>query len=208
MYRTVRAKNLVLSTLMYQFSRRRPQAMKALLRKGQVAALPPGFDVDTHFAPPYDPWDQRLCLIPDGDLFKALSSHKADIVTGRIERFTETGIRLESGVELPADIVVTATGLQVQPLGGMTLTIDGEVDLPTPGHTPIWKTGLSDRANPPGMQILLSFNPPSPDDMVAQVVSINRVHYSVDVSYPRYRYIMIRCGNAALVNIPEVQVQP
>src|SRR3954469_23283288 len=129
-YRTVRAKNLVLSTLMYQFSRRRPQAMKALLRKGQLAALPQGFDVDTHFAPPYDPWDQRLCLIPDGDLFKVLSSHKADIVTGRIERFTETGIRLESGEELPADIVVTATGLQVQPLGGMTLTIDGEkVDL-------------------------------------------------------------------------------
>ena len=129
-YRTVRAKNLVLSTLMYQFSRRRPEAMKALLRKGQVAALPPGFDIETHFAPPYNPWDQRLCLVPDGDLFKALSSHKADIVTGKIERFTETGIRLASGEELPADIVVTATGLQVQPLGGMTLTIDGEkVDL-------------------------------------------------------------------------------
>ncbi len=90
----------------------------------------------------------------------------------------------------------------------LTLTIDGEVDLPTPGHTPVWKTGISDRANPPGMQILLSFDPPSPDDMVAQVVSINRVHYEVDVAYSRYRYIMIRCGNAALVNIPEVQVQP
>jgi cation diffusion facilitator CzcD-associated flavoprotein CzcO len=129
-YRTVRAKNLLLSTLMYQFSRRRPEAMKALLRKGQVAALPPGFDIETHFAPPYNPWDQRLCLIPDGDLFKALSSSKAEIVTGRIDRFTETGIRLESGEELPADIVVTATGLQVQPLGGMTLTVDGEkVDL-------------------------------------------------------------------------------
>src|SRR3954452_14446407 len=129
-YRTVRAKNLVLSTLMYQFSRRRPEAMKSLLRKGQLKALPPGFDIETHFAPPYNPWDQRLCLVPDGDLFKALSSSKAEIVTGRIERFTETGIRLQSGEELPADIIVTATGLQVQPLGGMTLTVDGEkVDL-------------------------------------------------------------------------------
>src|SRR3954452_11383817 len=129
-YRAVRAKNLVLSTLMYQFSRRRPEAMKSLLRKGQLKALPPGFDIETHFAPPYDPWDQRLCLIPDGDLFKALSSGKAEIVTGRIACFTEGGIRLESGEELAADIVVTATGLQVQPLGGMTLTVDGEkVDL-------------------------------------------------------------------------------
>src|SRR3954470_5956962 len=129
-YRVVRAKNLVLSTLMYQFSRRRPEAMKSLLRKGQLKALPPGFDIGTHFAPPYNPWDQRLCLIPDGDLFTALSSGKAEIVTGRIACFTETGIRLESGEELPADLIVTATGLQVQPLGGMTLTVDGEkVDL-------------------------------------------------------------------------------
>src|SRR3954451_12416423 len=129
-YRIVRAKNLLLSTLMYQFSRRRPEAMKSLLRKGQLKALPPGFDIETHFAPPYNPWDQRLCLIPDGDLFQALSSGKAEIAPGRISCFTETGIRLESGEELPADLIVTATGLQVQPLGGMTLTVDGEkVDL-------------------------------------------------------------------------------
>jgi cation diffusion facilitator CzcD-associated flavoprotein CzcO len=129
-YRVVRAKNLLLSTLMYQFSRRRPEAMKALLRKGQVKALPAGYDVGTHFAPPYDPWDQRLCLIPDGDLFHALGSGRASIVTDRIAGFTEGGIRLETGEELPADIVVTATGLQVRPLGGMSLTVDGEkVDL-------------------------------------------------------------------------------
>src|SRR4051812_14078966 len=123
-YRTVRAKNLVLSTLMYQFSRRRPEAMKALVRKGQSKVLPPGFDVDTHFKPPYDPWDQRLCLVPDGDLFKALHRGKADIVTGRIARFTETGVEMESGEVVPADIVVTATGLNVQPLGGMSLAVD------------------------------------------------------------------------------------
>jgi cation diffusion facilitator CzcD-associated flavoprotein CzcO len=129
-YRIVRAKNVLLSTLMYQFSRRRPAAMKALLRKGLIRQLPAGYDVDTHFAPPYDPWDQRLCVVPDGDLFRALSSGRASIVTERIAGFTETGIRLESGAELPADVVVTATGLKVQPLGGMTLVVDGEkVDL-------------------------------------------------------------------------------
>jgi cation diffusion facilitator CzcD-associated flavoprotein CzcO len=130
-YRVVRAKNVLLTTLMYQFSRRRPAAMKALLRKGLIKQLPAGYDVDTHFRPPYDPWDQRLCIVPDGDLFKALSSDKADIVTGRIARFTGNGIQLDSGEELPADIIVTATGLRVQPVGGMTLAVDGEkVDLP------------------------------------------------------------------------------
>ena len=131
-YRVVRAKNVLLTTLMYQFSRRRPAAMKALVRKGLIKQLPAGYDVDTHFSPPYDPWDQRLCIVPDGDLFKALSSDKASIVTDRIAAFTETGVRLESGTELPADIIVTATGLRVQPLGGMTLTVDGDkVDLST-----------------------------------------------------------------------------
>jgi monooxygenase len=140
-YRAVRAKNLVLSTLMYQFSRRRPEAMKALVRKGQSKVLPPGFDVDTHFAPPYDPWDQRLCLVPDGDLFKALHAGTADIVTGRIARFTENGIEMESGEKLPADIIVSATGLNVQPLGGMTLTVDGE------------RVDLADRVSYKGMMI-------------------------------------------------------
>ena len=140
-YRAVRAKNLVLSTLMYQFSRRRPEAMKALVRKGQSRVLPPGFDVDTHFAPPYDPWDQRLCLVPDGDLFKALHAGTADIVTGRIARFTENGIEMESGEKLPADIIVSATGLNVQPLGGMTLTVDGE------------RVDLADRVSYKGMMV-------------------------------------------------------
>jgi monooxygenase len=129
-YPLVRAKNLLLSTVMFQLSRRRPEVMKALVRKGQVALLPAGYDVDTHFTPPYEPWDQRLCLVPDGDLFTALAGGKASIVTDRIARFTERGVLLESGEELPADIVVTATGLNVQPVGGMRLVVDGEpVDL-------------------------------------------------------------------------------
>jgi monooxygenase len=129
-YRVVRVKNVLLTTLMYQFSRRRPAAMKALLRKGLIKQLPAGYDVDTHFRPPYDPWDQRLCVVPDGDLFKVLSEGSASIVTDRIARFSETGVVLESGEEIPADVIVTATGLRVQPLGGMTLAVDGEkVDL-------------------------------------------------------------------------------
>src|SRR6476620_11095297 len=83
-YPVVRAKNLLMSTVMYQLSRRRPELMKALVRKGQVAMLPAGYDVYTHFTPPYEPWDQRLCLVPDGDLFTALSSGKASVVTDRI----------------------------------------------------------------------------------------------------------------------------
>ncbi|MCW2536946.1 MAG: Flavin-containing monooxygenase [Modestobacter sp.] len=129
-YPIVRWKNVLVSTASYQFSRRRPEAMKAFVKKGMRAALPHDFDVDTHFTPPYDPWDQRLCLIPDGDLFRALRSGRASVVTGRIERFTGRGIRLESGEELEADVIVTATGLALRAIGGMTLSVDGRpVDL-------------------------------------------------------------------------------
>ena len=81
--------------------------------------LPEGYDVDTHFNPTYDPWDQRMCIVPDGDLFKAISSGEASVVTDRIERFTRDGIRLASGAELEADVVVTATGLNLLPFGGI-----------------------------------------------------------------------------------------
>src|SRR3954447_1139776 len=130
-YPIVRWKNVLTSTLLYQFSRRRPEGMKALVRKGLVKQLPAGFDVDTHFSPPYDPWDQRLCLVPDGDLFRALRSEKAKIVTDRIRRFTVEGVELESGTTVPADVVVTATGLNLLPIGGMQLSLDG-----TPGDLP------------------------------------------------------------------------
>jgi cation diffusion facilitator CzcD-associated flavoprotein CzcO len=125
-YPIVRWKNVLLSTALYQLSRRRPELVKKLIRKMQAKQLPDGFDIDTHFNPPYNPWDQRLCLVPDGDLFRTLRKGKASIATGRIATFTETGIELESGEHLDADIVITATGLNLLPMGGMSLTVDGE----------------------------------------------------------------------------------
>jgi monooxygenase len=125
-YAIVRWKNVMLQSVSYRLARRRPDLMKKLLRRGVVNALPAGYDVDTHFSPRYDPWDQRLCLVPDADLFEVLGDGSAEIVTDRIETFTEHGIALASGRELEADIVVTATGLNLLFLGGMRLTIDGE----------------------------------------------------------------------------------
>jgi cation diffusion facilitator CzcD-associated flavoprotein CzcO len=123
-YPVVRWKNVLVSTLFYQFSRRRPAAARALLRRLTQKQVP-DVDVDTHFNPPYDPWDQRLCLVPDGDLFRALRTGRASMATDRIASFTETGIDLESGEHLEADVVVTATGLNLLPMGGMSLTVDG-----------------------------------------------------------------------------------
>ncbi len=125
-YPIVRWKNVLLTMLSFQLSRRRPRLMKAFIRKGVQARLPEGYDVDTHFRPSYDPWDQRLCLVPDDDLFKAIRRGDASVVTDRIETFTETGLRLMSGEELEADLVVTATGLNLLPLGGVDLVVDGE----------------------------------------------------------------------------------
>ena len=124
-YPLIRWKSVLLSMFSYQLSRRRPAVMKKLLRKAQEQQLPAGFDIDTHFTPPYDPWDQRLCVVPDGDLFRTIRDGKASIVTDRIERFDETGIVLESGQHLDADVIVTATGLNLLPIGGMTLAVDG-----------------------------------------------------------------------------------
>ena len=129
-YAIVRWKNVLRTMFSFQLSRRRPGAMKALLRKGLVKQLPPGYDIDTHFKPQYNPWDQRMCLVPDGDLFKAISDGSASIITDRIDTFTEQGLRLESGAELQADLIVTATGLNMLALGGMEIAVDGrEVEL-------------------------------------------------------------------------------
>ena len=125
-YPIVRWKNVALTILSFQVSRRRPRLAKALLRRGVQKRLPAGYDVDTHFRPRYEPWDQRLCLVPDGDLFAALSSGVASVVTDTIETFTERGLRLASGQELEADIVITATGLNLLALGGMSVAVDGE----------------------------------------------------------------------------------
>jgi cation diffusion facilitator CzcD-associated flavoprotein CzcO len=131
-YPMVRWKNIGLQSLSYQFARRRPEKMKALLRSGLEEQLPEGYDIDTHFTPRYNPWDQRLCLVPDGDLFHEIRRGRAEIVTGTIETFTETGVRLTDGRELPADIIVTATGLNLQLLGGMSVMVDNEkVALPS-----------------------------------------------------------------------------
>jgi cation diffusion facilitator CzcD-associated flavoprotein CzcO len=125
-YTIVRWKNVTLQGLSYRLSRRRPGLMKKLLRRALVKALPPGYDVDTHFNPRYNPWDQRLCLVPDADLFRAIHDGSAEIVTDRIANFNEGGIELESGAELEADVVVTATGLNLLFLGGARFEIDGE----------------------------------------------------------------------------------
>jgi cation diffusion facilitator CzcD-associated flavoprotein CzcO len=129
-YTIVRWKNVLLTLLSFQLSRRRPAIAKALLRRGVERHLPPGYDIDTHFKPRYGPWDQRLCLAPDGDLFEAICSGRASVVTDRIDTFTERGLRLQSGAELEADLIVTATGLNLLALGGMPVTVDGhEVDI-------------------------------------------------------------------------------
>ena len=125
-YTIVRWKNVTLQGLFYRLSRKRPGLMKKLLRRGLERVLPVGYDIDKHFKPRYNPWDQRLCLVPDADLFRVLSDGSAEIVTETIKTFTEQSIQLDSGVELEADVVITATGLNVLFLGGMTVRVDGE----------------------------------------------------------------------------------
>jgi cation diffusion facilitator CzcD-associated flavoprotein CzcO len=126
-YKVVRRKNIATSGLSYRLSRRWPDRMAKLLVNGVRRALPEGYDVATHFTPRYDPWTQRLCVVPDGDLFAAISSGTASVVTDRVVRFTERGLALESGQELDADVVVTATGLELLLVGGMELRVDGVV---------------------------------------------------------------------------------
>ena len=129
-YPIVRWKNVALQSFTYRLSRRRPGLVRRLLRRGARRQLPAGYDVDTHFNPPYDPWDQRLCVVPDSDLFKAISSGGAEIVTDRVAGFNEGGIELQSGAALEADLIVTATGFNLLFLGGVKLSVDGEeVDL-------------------------------------------------------------------------------
>ena len=129
-YDLTRRKNIWLQRNVYRLSRRRPALLRRALLWDVRRRLPEGYDVDTHFTPPYDPWDQRLCAVPDGDLFEAISRGDASVVTDRIATFTEKGLLLESGRELEADIIVTATGLELQAFGGFDLVVDGTpVDL-------------------------------------------------------------------------------
>lgn len=123
-YKIVRVKNVLLTMAFFSLSRRYPTAIKKRLIKLVKEELGPEFDVKTHFTPTYNPWDQRLCAVPDADLFDVLREKRASVVTDHIDHFTKTGIALKSGKELQADIIVPATGLQLQSLGGMDLIVD------------------------------------------------------------------------------------
>ena len=125
-YDIVRWKNVAFGIAMFNFCRRFPEQAKKLIIGNVKKQLGADFDVEKHFTPSYNPWDQRLCLVPDGDLFKSLKSGRAEIVTDKIDRFTAKGIRLQSGTELEADLVVTATGLKLLLAGGMKMEIDGK----------------------------------------------------------------------------------
>ena len=125
-YRLVRWKNVLLQQYFFHFARKRPDKVKAKLLELVREELGPDYDVETHFTPRYNPWQQRLCLVPDSDLFEAIRQGKASVVTGEIERFTETGLKLKSGAELDADIVVSATGLKLQVLSDVAFSVDGE----------------------------------------------------------------------------------
>jgi monooxygenase len=125
-YAAVRWKNVLVLHGSYTLFRRWPEFSKRILRKRLEPLLPSGYDIDTHFKPRYNPWDERLCAVPDADLFKAIRGGRADVVTDRIETFTEKGLRLQSGKELEADIIVTATGLNMLTFGGIQVLIDGK----------------------------------------------------------------------------------
>ncbi|MAP95908.1 MAG: FAD-containing monooxygenase EthA [Ponticaulis sp.] len=125
-YAVTRWKNVILQRYFYNLARKRPEKVSERLVGMVKGALGENYDVETHFTPNYGPWDQRLCLIPDGDLWNAINAGKASVVTDHIERFTSKGIMLKSGEEIPADIIVTATGLDVQFFGGASLSVDGE----------------------------------------------------------------------------------
>ena len=124
----VRWKNVLMGMLVFRMARRRPQRLTRLLLGGVRQALGPGAEADvaTHFTPRYKPWDQRLCLVPDGDFFNAVRERRVAMVTDQIERFTPAGIRLKSGADLGADIIVTATGLQLQAANGLVVSLDGQ----------------------------------------------------------------------------------
>lgn len=124
-YPVVRWKNILVASGFYQLSRRRPGVVKGFIAKALRRQLDGHVDVDRHFTPSYDPWDQRLCFVPDADLFRAFRRGTASVVTDTIETFTETGIRLTSGAELDADLIVTATGLKLLPFGNVDLEVDG-----------------------------------------------------------------------------------
>ena len=124
-YAVTRQKNVAKQRLIFRFCQQYPRAARRLIRHLNAKQLPAGYPVDEHFRPAYNPWDQRLCAVPDADMFKAIRDGPASVVTDQIATFTERGIRLQSGRELEADIIVTATGLNLLAFGGVSLSVDG-----------------------------------------------------------------------------------
>jgi monooxygenase len=124
-YLVVRWRNVKFMTGIWVVSKHWPTVVRRVIRKLAQRHLPQGYDIDTHFNPRYDPWDERICVVPDADLFEAITAGRASVATDQIETFTERGIALASGSELEADMIITATGLNLQPLGGIELSVDG-----------------------------------------------------------------------------------
>ena len=124
-YNISRARNNFITQLIFKLSRKYPNAVRKFLLKQVKMQVGPNFDMK-HFTPPYNPWDQRLCAVPNGDMFKAIKKGKATVVTDHIDRFVDNGIKLKSGQTLEADIIVTATGLNLRLFGGMSITVDGK----------------------------------------------------------------------------------
>ncbi len=122
----MRWKNVFLAWFFFMLARKRPERTKRAIIERIRETLGPGYDVETNFTPRYNPWDQRLCVVPDGDLFEAMKANRASVVTGEIKTFIEAGISLASGDTLPADLVITATGLVVKLLGSVGLEVDGK----------------------------------------------------------------------------------
>ena len=129
-YWLTRWKNIGVTIATFQLSQRAPRAARRFIRNAAAKQLPEGYPVDVHFKPAYDPWDQRLCLVPDGDLFRTIREGSVDVVTDTIDTFTSDGVRVSSGEVIPAEVVVTATGLNLKIVGDVSLRVDGEdVDL-------------------------------------------------------------------------------
>jgi monooxygenase len=203
-YPIVRWKNVLRMQLSYALSRRAPGVMKWLIRMGLQRQLRPEHEIDRHFSPRYDPWDQRICLVPDGDLFEAICAGRASIVTDTIETFTERGLRLGSGGELDADIIITATGLNLLPLGGMEIAVDGdEVELSeTVGYKGMMFSGI------PNFAVALGYTNASwtlKCDLVSQYVCrllnhmdahgyVQATPRAPDPSLPREPFIDLKSG--------------
>jgi cation diffusion facilitator CzcD-associated flavoprotein CzcO len=124
-YGITRWKNELLAMMVFRFCRKNPERARALITRWITKELGPDYDVATHFNPRYNPWEQRLCLVPDSDLFQSIREGRASVVTDQIASFTETGLSLRSGATLDADLIVTATGLNLLLLGGLEVTVDG-----------------------------------------------------------------------------------